>query len=141
MVILWLIFTSTFGLITAVENQIWTDENRHAAEAKALFDIEDQPSTLYLDTGTAAYFFHTNTSCRYTGVLPVQRHRPEWNTTNLRAYADLYDCIMDYDGKYIIGMDWWFGRGLPEREEIYRKIDNEYTLVYNASWDIYQRKN
>jgi hypothetical protein len=140
MIILWLIFTSTFGLITAVENQIWTDENKHAAEAKVLFDIEQQPSTLYLDTGTAAYFFHTNTSCRYTGVLPVQRNRPEWNTTNLRAYADLYSCIMAYDGEYIIGMDWWFGRDLPQREEIYRKIDNEYTLVYNQSWDIYQRK-
>lgn len=140
MVILWLIFTSTFGLITAVENQIWADENAHATEAKLLFDIEEQPSTLYLDTGTAAYFFHTNTSCRYTGVLPVQRNRPEWNTTNLPAYTELYDCIMAYDGKYIIGMDWWFGRGLSEREEIYRKIDNEYSLVYNRSWDIYQRK-
>lgn len=140
MVILWLIFTSTAGMITQVENQIWNDENAHATEAKLLFDIEEQPSTLYLDTGTAAYFFHTNTSCRYTGALPVQRNRPEWNTTNLPAYTELYDCIMAYDGKYIIGMDWWFGRGLPEREEIYRKIDNEYTLVYNRSWDVYQRK-
>lgn len=140
MVVLWLIFTSTFGAITVIENEIWYTENQHAAEANALFDIKAQPSTLFLDTGTGAYFFHTNSSCRYSGVLPVQRHTSKWNISDLSAYAELYSCIMAYDGKYIVGLDWWFARDVPERAPIYEKIDREYTLVYNGSWDIYQKK-
>jgi hypothetical protein len=139
-IVLWAIFSSAFGAITNVENKIWDEENLHAYEARSLFDIDKQPTVLFLDTGTGSYFFHVNSSCRFSGVLPVQRNQPNWNVSSLPAYRELYGCILNYRGRYIIGYDSWFGRGLPERAEIYQKIDREYDLIYNLSWDIYRRR-
>lgn len=140
MLLLWAIFNSPVGLITAAEVQYYQPEFEHAIEANALFDIPSQPSVLYLDPGSAPYFFSPNSSCRYSTPLPVQRHRPEWNVSFLPAYAQEYSCIMNYSGKYIIGLDWWFGKDLPERAEIYEKMNRDYVHVYNKSWDIWERR-
>jgi hypothetical protein len=47
---------------------------------------------------------------------------------------------MAYNGTYIISLDWWFGKDIPERAEIYEKFNREYIHVYNGSWDIWKKK-
>ena len=140
MVALWLVFNSSVGFITSAEVKFYESESPNSYNARSLFDIENQPSTLFLDPGAAPYFFHTNSSCRYSTPLPVQRYNSEWNVTGNRAYSEEYNCIMNYSGKYIIGLDWWMGRNITERTEIFGKIDREYFKVWNRSWDIYERK-
>lgn len=137
---LWAIFNSPVGMITTTENELYAGEFVNSAYANEKWDISNESSVLFLDPGSAPYFFLTNSSCRYSGPLPVQRHRPEWDVSYLSAYKEEYQCIMNYTGKYIVGLDWWFGEDLPERAEIYQKFNSEYIHVYNGSWDIWERK-
>ena len=140
MLALWLIFNSPVGIVTKDEVAFYAGEMPNADEANRLFNISDQAEVLFLDPGASVYFFSPNTSCRYSAPLPVQRHTAQWNLTGLPAYQEEYTCIMNYSGRFVVGLDWWLGRDLPERREIYEKFDRGYVKVWNKSWDIYQRR-
>ena len=140
MLILWAVFTSFFGIITSEEIKFYESEAPNAIEANRLFNISEQPMVLYLDPGASVYFFSPPSACRYSAPLPLQRHTQQWNLTGLSAYQEEKVCIQNFTGRYIISLDWWLGRNMTERAEIYEMIDRNYTKVYGKSWDIYERK-
>ena len=126
-----------------MNNVFWED----AGKINARFDLENQ-TVLYLDTGSAPYYFAGNSSCRYVAPLVVQRANP--NRTIVRVlpqYWDQYNCMMNYNGKYIIAdgvigpRDSWFGNDTREKRIFISKIENEYTPIHSGAWQIYQRKD
>ncbi len=112
-------------------------------------DILQQPSTLYLDAGSIAYFFPTKSACRYVGAVPIQRNTPEWDMTSTAEYWDDLNCTLAYTGKYVMLNPLTLNMSIPTRFEVARKLDNEYTKIYTFNgnrtddlawrWDIYER--
>jgi len=139
--ILFSIFTAYWGVGMQVENKFWGEQNPIAARILENFtDLKDQNSILYLDSGSAPYYFQSNSSCRYVQSLPFQRNSKDWNLTGLKEYQENYKCIMDYDGKYII-MDAsnWFVKDTQDMNTVWNKINNSYENVWNEGWQIYRR--
>ena len=127
----------------AMNDYFWnqsTEINKH-------FDLVNQSSVLYLDTGSGPYYFEANSSCRYVAPLVVQRGNPNRTVVmNLSQYHEEVNCIMNYSGQYIVAdgpigvHDGWFGTDTTEKREIVSKIKNEYDDVRSGGWEIYQRK-
>ena len=127
-----------------MNNLFWSNSN--AIEAK--FNLSKEKTILYLDTGSAPYYFGVNTSCRYVAPLILQRANPgRLIVSNLTQYKTAYECVMQYDGKFILADgvigndDGWFGTDSAEKKAIVNKINTEYNSVFSGAWQIYQRKN
>lgn len=100
-------------------------------------DLLSQPATLYLDDGVAAYYFPTQSACRYVGALPVQRNKPKWDMTPTKEYWELLNCSLDYTGKYVVVYDPWFN--LSYHTALKFKLDTEYNMTAVHYWSVYSR--
>jgi hypothetical protein len=48
--------------------------------------------------------------------------------------------MMNYTGKYIIAdVRGWMRRDHPDNEMVWKKIESEYSIVWNKSWYVYER--
>jgi hypothetical protein len=122
------------------------NENANAIEVK--FNLSKEKTLLYLDTGSAPYYFLTNSSCRYVAPLVIQRMNPNRTVVStLPAYNEEYMCIMNYSNRYILAdgplgkSDGWFGVDSIEKKNIVKKVDDEYIEVFSGAWSLYERKN
>ena len=105
-------------------------------------DIQNQEHILYLDYGTAPYYFQSNTSCRFIQSLPFQRNSDTWNMTGMPQYWENFKCIMDYQDKYIVmNNDHFFEQNTSDNKLVMSKIQTEYKQVWNEGWDIYERRS
>jgi len=146
--LIWGCLHQPYGAMTAYEITFWGEKEPQADAINALYHLDREPSLLYLDPGDAPYFFRANSSCRYICPLPVQRDAVDWNVNWTAAYREEYDCIMAYDGRYIVfdagnhydGVTDWFSESYVDRVPLMEKIHSEYRLVWNGSWRIYQKR-
>ncbi len=143
----YLIINSVFGVFTQYEYTFWHQKELNADTINSQFDIIGQESVLYLDPGDAPYYFHANSSCHYLTPMPVERSTDKWNMSHLHQFKECYDCIVSYQGEYIIAdinngnNPGFFGRGLLQQERIMEMIRNNYTEVESLSWTIYKRND
>jgi hypothetical protein len=103
-------------------------------------DIQHQDHILYLDSGSAPYYFQSNTSCRFIQSLPFKTNSPTWNITDTPQYQENFKCIMGYNDKYIIIDELWFNQNTSDSAQVINKIQTNYKLVYNDGWRVYERK-
>jgi hypothetical protein len=135
------IFGATCSIWTDTHEHIWDNQISNASIIKEKFNIGTEP-VLYLDTGTTAYFLGAPSACRYTYPLVIRRGT-NLGLTNTTAYINAKECIMKYNGDYIISLD-----GTVGDPDIDRKIAILYQKVYSGSaWsnkdrtgDIYKKK-
>lgn len=118
----------------------WNDIDSDAAIISELYDLTDQPVTLYLDDGEASYYFPTISACRYVAALPYQRHTPVYDMSKSPEYWEERSCILNYTGNYILIKPVWFKLNATTHTEVVDKLTAEYTRVYTSTWDVYQRK-
>lgn len=139
--VIFVAFSSHWSIGMEIEKNFWMGKDTESINIRSNFtDITQQESILYLDPGDAPYYFHSNSSCRFISPLVFQRNSPEWNTSYLQQYKEEYDCIMAYDGKYIItDAGTWFERNTTDNKNVWKKIHSEYMLVWDKSWNIYQK--
>jgi hypothetical protein len=121
------------------------DKNANDMEVK--FNLSKESTLLYLDTGSAPYYFGVNSSCRYVAPLILQRANPNrLMVSNLTEYHSAYDCVMSYDSRYILADgplgkdDGWFGTDSVEKKNIVKKINSEYNEVFDGAWTVYEKK-
>ena len=145
-VIVYLCLFASWAILSAPDNSYY---QRHVSDAQYIFSrfhIDQQPFVLYLDYGDAPYFLHANSSCRYISPLIVARSRDDHNLSYLPEYQEEYQCVMQYQGQYIImGPDDpiadWFGENQTVRATIMEKIHQNYTLAYDSSsWRVLERR-
>jgi hypothetical protein len=114
------------------------------------YHLDQQQSVLYLEIGDAPFFFRANSSCRYVNPIMLTRNRPEatkdrpaWDTSYLPQYREEYNCIRDYQGKFIVmqmaGPDDWLGENVTTMQPLMKIIRTNYTLVYDRSWRIWEK--
>ena len=127
----------------AMNNYFWNESN----QINQQFDFGNQ-SVLYLDTGSGPYYFGANSSCRYPAPLILQRANPgRLVVSNLSQYWDEYNCVMNYNGKYIVAdgplgvSDGWFGTDTIEKQRVVEKIKNKYTSVHSGGWELYMKND
>lgn len=163
MFFIFLFMSSYWGAGMAYEKAFWGNKQGYAIEAfETIPDLKDQHTVLYLDPGDAPFYFFANSSCRYVAPLVVQRNIDKWDLTMYPQYWEEYNCIMNYDGNYIItDNNGWFGIQSLERpnisrstmiwltmgtattwdrQNIWNKINMEYDKVFTKGWDIYRKK-
>jgi len=136
-----IIFTilSLLGTIMNVEEG--TGNSLIAKNAMSnLIDLSNQDTILYLESGSAPYYFERNTSCRFIQSLPFQMNTEFWDITNTPQYQENYKCIMNYQNKYIIIDEIWFKQNTSDSKNVMNKIHTNYTLVWTDGWSIYQNK-
>ena len=144
--IIYLCFFSAWGILSTPDNIYYQNRVADAHNTIALYHIDKQPSVLYLDYGDAPYWLHANSSCRYVAPLMIARSRDDHNLSYLKEYQEEYQCIMQYQGQYIImetddPIADWFGENQTGRATIMQKIHNNYTLAYDCpSWRVMERK-
>jgi hypothetical protein len=127
-----------------MNNYFWNDSEQINKE----FNFTNQTSILFMDTGSAVYYFHdVNSSCRYPAPLVIQRVNPgRMQVLNLTQNKEEYECIMNYSGKYIIAdgklgdPSGWFGMDTEQKQIIVEKILGNYTSVHSGGWEIYKHK-
>lgn len=147
MIILWAITNSYYGFITTTELSFWKLKDPAAAKVNAIYHLNQEPSILYLDAGDSPYFFHANSSCRYSTPLPYQRDDPvNWSLEWMPQFQEEYACIKNYQGNYII-MDAnsnfefnWIGLHKSNRQDLKNLLERNYTLVWWDCWEIYKKK-
>jgi len=139
---IWMIWQSPRGVVTKAEIHFWNIKDPIADRINEHFDLPDQPSILYLDPGDAVFYFHANSSCRYSSPLVLARDTDTWNTKMLPQYWDQYNCTLGYQGEYII-MDMrdenWFFENATDRQPIIEMISRNYSLVFNEGWRVFRR--
>jgi hypothetical protein len=145
MLISFITINSVFGSFTAYEYTFWHQKETNADAIMAnVTDLMQQPSLLYLDPGDAPYYFHANSSCHYITPMPVERNKPGWDLTYLPQYKETYNCIVGYQGKYIISdlkdKSQYFGAGILNNKTIMDMIERNYTRVESQSWDVYKKR-
>ena len=138
-----IIFNSFFGSYSVYENGFWQMKERNADILNNEFNLSNQSEILYLDPGDGAYYFHANSSCRYITPMPVERNQPpEWNMTGWPQYADNRQCILAYQGEYIltdVSTGSQFSYTFFQDPDIAAMIARNYTKVDNKSWDVFRR--
>jgi hypothetical protein len=138
--VLYIAINSCFGSFTTYEYSFW-ESKEHNADA---INLTNQSALLYLDPGDAPFYFHSNSSCHYITPMPVERNSKEWDLTYLPQYKDTFNCIMSYQGEYIISdlnsKRQYFGAGIMENESIMDMLAKNYTKVQDTmSWDVYHK--
>jgi len=138
---------SAFGIFTVYEYSFWQQKENNADMINSEYHLDKQPSILYLDPGDAPYYFHANASCHYITPMPVERSTPQWDFSYLPQYKEAHDCIMAYEGEYIVAdimrgdKSGFFGAGILASKPIMEKLKNNYTVVVeDKSWTVYKKK-
>jgi hypothetical protein len=141
--IVWVFFSVGLGMsVYGYHTSYWDDRSAAAQDLDEKYNISGQDTLLYLDPGDAPWYFRSISASRYICPLPVQRDTNKTALTNTTAYIENCNDIIDYTGKYIVGVDWWFFQNMtPDKQVIRDKIDSEYTMVANSSWTIWERKS
>lgn len=103
-------------------------------------DIQYQDTILYLDSGSAPYYFKINSSCRFIQPLPFQMNTNTWDITDTEQYQENFKCIMDYRNKYIIMDKIWFDQNTTDSKKVMEHIQKNYTLIWSDEWYIYKRR-
>jgi hypothetical protein len=142
----YLLINSAFGSFTLYEYTFWHQKETNADLINSKFDLINQSSILYLDPGDAVYYFHANSSCHYITPMPVERNDyAKWNISYLPQFKETKDCILRYQGEYIIsdinngdGKN-YYGYGIINEPEIMNMLHRNYTMVESLSWEIYQK--
>ena len=146
--VLWCFLYSPIGKYGHEEHDMNSYFNNESAEINSRFDISNQSSVLYLDTGSGPYYFDgVNSSCRYVAPLIIQRANPSRQMVlSLPQNRDEYNCIMNYTGQYIIAdgklgaNESWLGNDTYQKQNINIKISNEYVDSHSGGWEIYTKK-
>lgn len=141
MFLIFVVFSGYWGMGMIVEKNFYGDQFKMVDNIKNNFpDITTQENILYLDSGVAPYYFPSNTSCRFVQPLPFQRNTQVWKTSDTEQYKELYNCIMVYNGKYIIeDNSEWFHQNTTDSKVMWNKINSEYEKVWEDNWKIYRR--
>ena len=112
------------------------------------FDLPNQTSITYVDTGSGPYYFSANSSCRHPAPLIIQRANPNRSfILDLKENNEAFSCIINTDTKYIVAdgpigpEDSWMGNDTYQKASLIQKLRNEYVSVHSGGWEIYQRKN
>ena len=139
-----IVFNCFFGSYSLYEYSFWASKERNADIINDRFDLNNQSELLYLDPGDAPYYFHANSSCRYITPMPVQRNDPQrWNLTAWPQYSDNRDCILKYQGEYIltdVSNGSLFSYSFFRDPDIAAMIANNYTKVSSASWEVFRKR-
>lgn len=149
-VILFVLYCALYSPISKYGNEerqmndyFWQDAGKIDTE----FDLQNE-TILYMDTGSLAYYLGSNSYCRYTAPLVLQRNNPNRSVVGtLPQYWEMYGCVMSYQGAHIVAdgpigpSDSWFGNDTAEKANIIKKISGEYKIVHSGAWQIYERKN
>jgi len=129
---IWFVGTSIF---TDTHANQWAGLEKDKLFVQAI-NIGKEPSVLYLDSGNSPYYVEAPSACRYIAPVIIRRNMGDRDLTNQPAYTQEADCIMSYEGKYIVLDEDWFGLHEPMNS----KIANEYRLIYRGYfWNLYQR--
>jgi hypothetical protein len=133
-------FSSHWSYGMEVENKFWETKNIESINIlNNITDITNQQYILYLDPGDAPYYFKSNSSCRFISPLPFQRNEGDhWNLSMMKEYNETYNCIMNYNGKYIItDTGIWMIQNTTDNKKVWDKINTNYKLLWNRGWNIY----
>jgi hypothetical protein len=138
--VLYLVINSMFGSFTVYEYSFWQSKEMDATT----INLTNQSTLLFLDPGDAPYYFHANSSCHYITPMPVERNAPDWDISYLPQYKETRDCIINYQGEYIISnlhnKKQFFGTSILSDTDITVMMDRNYTKVISTmSWDIYHK--
>jgi hypothetical protein len=143
----YIIVNSAFGTFSTYEYSFWHQKEQNADNVNAVYNLTNQTSILYLDPGDSPFYFHANSSCHYITPMPVERSTDRWNMTYLPQFKETFDCIVNYQGEYIVAdvrggmVTGYYGEGILIRKEITDMIEKNYTKVDNHSWEIYKKKD
>lgn len=142
----YIFINSAAGSFTEFEYTFWHQKEINANIINEQFNLTNQSELLYLDPGDAPYYFHANSSCHYIAPMPVERSTERWNMTDLPQYSDTMNCILSYQGEYIVSdidngfVTGFFGEGIRIRKEITDMISRNYSKVESKSWTIYKKR-
>lgn len=110
------------------------------------FDLPNQSSVVYIDTGSGPYYFSSRSECKYPAPLIIQRANP--NRTfilELKQNQEEFACLMNTTSAFIVAdgpigpEDSWFGNDTYQKAAIIQKLRNEYVSVHSGGWQIYKR--
>ena len=119
----------------------WAQHDAEANMLNAEYNLSGQPQILYLDPGYFSYYIRTPNAGRYTYPLPVERAMPNWNLSGYPGYQENLHDILNYNGEYIVSLDWWvFENMTPDKQLIQEKLNDSYNRVFIDYWSIWQRK-
>jgi hypothetical protein len=139
--ILFVSFVSGWSLgLSGATYNYQASREKTADEINNKFDVMAQPVTLYYDEGFGAYYFPTQSACRFVGPFPYQRHMPNWDMRQSPEYWETLNCTMSYTGKYVIINPTFITLNETTHSELATKLNTGYIKVYDKFWDIYQRR-
>lgn len=136
-------YVSYYGKQEADMNDFfWEQSNKINKE----FDLPNQSSVVYIDTGSGPYYFSSKSECKYPAPLIIQRANPNRNfILDLPQNYDEFFCLMNTTSKFIVAdgpigpEDSWMGNDTYQKAEIIQKLRNEYVSVHSGGWEIYRR--
>lgn len=143
----YVLINSNTGSFSSYEYTFWQQKEQNADSINSQFNLTNQTSLLYLDPGDASYYFHANSSCHYITPMPIERSTDKWNMSHLPQYKETRDCILSYQGEYIVAdirggrTTGYYGAGILNDRDIMNLISSNYTMVESKSWDIYQKNS
>jgi len=122
----------------------WEQSNKINKE----FDLPNQSSVVYIDTGSGPYYFSANSSCKYPAPLIIQRANPNRSfILDLPQNHEEFFCLMNTTSKFIVAdgpigpEDSWMGNDTYQKAAIIQKLRNEYASVHSGGWEIYAKRN
>lgn len=144
--VIYFFFFSMFGFFAISDNSVDRSQTNESAFLISKYHLDEQPSVLYMEFGLAPYFFMVNSSCRYVAPLVLVRNTNYWNISYLKQYQEEYECVKTYQGKYIImhhddPIEDWVGENQSSRAPLIEIIRNNYTVVSNGNWRLWQKKD
>jgi hypothetical protein len=149
-IILFVMYCALYSPISKYGNEerqmndyFWEQSNKINEQ----FDLVNQSSVLYLDTGSGPYYFGASSECRYVAPLIIQRANPNrTQILELPQNQEEYLCIMNSTSNFIVAdgvigpEDSWFGNDTYQKAAIIQKLRNEYVSVHSGGWELYERK-
>ena len=140
----YVLINSSLGSFSEYEYTFWQQKENNADIINSEFNLTNQTKLLYLDPGDAPFYFHANSSCHYITPMPIERSSDRWNMSHLPQYKETRDCILRYQGEYIVAdiaggrSTGYYGEGILKDKDIMELIARNYTMVESKSWDIYR---
>jgi len=136
-------YVSYYGGQEKVMNDFfWNQSN----EINKQFDLPNQSSVVYIDTGSGPYYFSAKSECKYPAPLIIQRANP--NRTfilDLKQNQEEFVCLMNTTSAFIVAdgpigpEDSWMGNDTYQKASIIQKLRNEYVSVHSGGWELYKR--
>jgi hypothetical protein len=139
----WFTTCSIWAPVYNPQHTYWQQVQNNANQINEKFKLSGQDSLLYLDTGSAPFYFRAQTACRYSSAMVIQR-----NMTETKAYQETMDCILGYHGKYIVSsrQGWpyfvqkdniWIGN-----QQVIDWMNMNYHKIYEGrAWDVFSENN